>query len=54
MSTSEASSSMKQLVEKVKKTKSRSSGSKKASKSSGSKRSSKSSEAVALSMVFPH
>ena len=47
MSTSEASSSMKQLVEKVKKTKSRSSGSKKASKSSGkssgSKKASKSS-----------
>ena len=43
MSTSEASSSMKQLVEKVKKTKSRSSGSKKASRSSGSKKASKSS-----------
>jgi hypothetical protein len=43
MSTSEASSSMKQLVEKVKKTKNRSSGSKKSSRSSGSKKASRSS-----------
>mgnify|MGYP006092490373 CR=1 FL=1 len=43
MSTSEASSSMKQLVEKVKKSKSKSSGSKKSSKSSGSKKASRSS-----------